>query len=104
MPDAINQTWSMDCMHDQRSDGRTFRVFTVIDDVNREGLTIEADLSLPAERVGRARKQLITWRGPPERIRCDNGPEYISHIMHASAKQRHMHLDFIQPGKPQQHA
>lgn len=104
VPRAINQTWSMDFMHDQLSDGRTFRLFNVIDDFNREGLTIEADLSLPAERVVRALNQLITWRGQPQRIRCDNGPEYIGHVMHAWATQRHIQLDFIQPGKPQQNA
>ncbi|BAH37751.1 putative transposase orfB for insertion sequence element [Gemmatimonas aurantiaca T-27] len=104
VPDAINQTWSMDFMHDQLRDGRTFRLFNVIDDFNREGLLIEADLSLPAERVVRALNQLITWRGQPQRIRCDNGPEYIGHVMHAWAKQRHIQLDFIQPGKPQQNA
>lgn len=32
------------------------------------------------------------------------GPEYIGHVMHAWAKQRHIHLEFIQPGKPQQNA
>lgn len=104
VPDAINQTWSMDFMHDQLSDGRTFRLFNVIDDFNREGLTIEADLSLPAERVVRALNQLISWRGQPQRIRCDNGPEYIGHVMYAWAKQRQIQLDFIQQGKPQQNA
>ena len=54
VPDAPNQVWSMDFMHDQLSDGRTFRLFNVLDDFNREGLGIEADFSLPAERVIRA--------------------------------------------------
>ena len=35
----------------------------------REGLAIEADFSLTAERV-------IEWRGAPKLLRCDNGPEY----------------------------
>lgn len=104
MPDAINQTWSIDFMHDQLRDGRTFRLFNVIDDFNREGLIIEADLSPPAERVVRALDQHITWRGRPQRIRCDNGPEFIGHVMHAWAKQRHIRFDFIQPGEPQQNA
>ena len=63
VPDAINECWSMDFMHDQLGDGRSFRLFNVIDDFNREGLTIEADFSLPALRVIRALNRVIEWRG-----------------------------------------
>lgn len=73
---AINQSWSMDFMHDQLSDGRSFRLFNVIDDFNREGPGIEVDFSLPAERVIRSLDQIIEWRGKPLQIRCDNGSEY----------------------------
>lgn len=65
-------------MHDQLSDGRSVRLFNVLDDFNREGLDIEVDLSLPSARVIRSLKQIIQWRGKPRVIRCDNGPEYIS--------------------------
>lgn len=78
VPEAINQVWSMDFMHDQLSDGRSFRLFNVLDDFNREGLGIEVDLSLPSSRVIRSLEQIIEWRGKPRVIRCDNGPEYIS--------------------------
>ncbi len=49
----------MDFMHDQLSDGRSFRMFNVLDDFNRQGLGIEADLSLPAARVIRSLEQII---------------------------------------------
>ena len=104
VPAAINQVWSMDFMHDQLRDGRSFRLFNVIDDHNREGLTIDADLSLPARRVIRALDQIIAWRGKPLVMRGDNGPEYISHTVQQWATQRGIRLDFIQPGNPQQHA
>ena len=51
VPAATNQCLSMDFMHDQLADGRSFRVFNLIDDFNREALSMEIDLSLPAERV-----------------------------------------------------
>lgn len=104
VPTAINQTWSMDFMHDQLADGRSIRLFNVIDDYNREGLTIEVDFSLPAERVVRALDQVIEWRGKPDAIRCDNGPEYISAVTTAWAARRGIRIDFIQPGQPQQNA
>ena len=31
VPTSINKTWSMDFMHDQLSDGRSYRTFNVID-------------------------------------------------------------------------
>jgi len=63
---------------DALTDGRTIRLFNVIDDHNREALTIEVDFSLPAQRVIRSLNQLIEYRDKPNQIRCDNGPEYIS--------------------------
>ena len=104
VPAAINQVWSMDFMHDQLSDGRSFRLFNVIDDFNREGLGIEVDLSLPAARVIRSLEQIIEWRGQPVAIRCDNGPEYISGALQQWTARKGIRLDFTQPGNPQQNA
>jgi len=104
VPEAINQCWSMDFMHDQLSDGRSYRLFNVIDDFNREALAIDIDLSLPAERVVRALDQVIEWRGKPLAIRSDNGTEYIGSTLTSWAERQGIRLDHIQPGKPQQNA
>ena len=78
----------MDFMHDQLADGRTNRLFNVIDDYSREGMIIDANFSLPADRVIRSLEQLIDWRGMPKAIRCDNGPEYVSRKLIAWAKKQ----------------
>ena len=104
VPRALNEVWSMDFMADQLSDGRSVRVFNVIDDFNREALAIDVDFSLPALRVIRSLDQVIEWRGQPAAIRCDNGPEYISGALLGWAEKRGVRIDFIQPGKPQQNA
>jgi putative transposase len=104
VPDVPNAIWSMDFMHDQLTDGRTFRLFNVLDDFKREGLGIEADFSLPAVRVIRALDQIIEWRGTPGRLRCDNGPEFISQDLERWADRHGIQLEFIQPGNPQQNA
>ena len=104
VPERINQCWSMDFMHDQLENGRSYRLFNVIDDHNREGLAIEVDFSLPAARVVRVLDQIIEWRGKPERLRCDNGPEYISGQLSSWAEKRGIELQYIQPGNPQQNA
>ena len=104
VPQAINEVWSMDFMHDQLEDGRSFRLLNVIDDFNREALGIEIDFSLPSERVIRALNQIIAWRGKPQAIRSDNGPEYISLQIQDWAICMGIKLDYIQPGNPQQNA
>lgn len=60
VPVASNFVWSMDFMADRLADGRQFR-----HDFNREGLGIEVDFSLPAERVVLTLNQIIEWRGKP---------------------------------------
>jgi putative transposase len=104
VPERINESWSMDFMHDQLADGRSVRLFNVNDDFNRESLAIEVDFSLPAERVKRTLDRIIEWRGKPGSIRCDNGPEYISQTLRTWADKNQVELNFIQPGKPQQNA
>lgn len=100
VPKNINECWSMDFMHNQLSDERSCRLFNVIDDLNREGLTIDVDSSLPAEHVIRSLNQIIEWRGKPQCIHCDNGPEYISHKLADWAVQNKIILCFIQQGNP----
>ncbi|MBC8336880.1 MAG: transposase family protein, partial [Anaerolineales bacterium] len=91
-------------MSDSLENGRKFRTLNIIDDFNREVLWIEADTSLPAERVIRALDMLAVWHGYPQQIRVDNGPEFISHKLAEWAEQYQVVLDFIEPGKPSQNA
>ena len=104
VPEAPNVSWSMDFMADRLEDGRAFRLLNVLDDFNREGLGIEVDFSLPAERVIRSLNRIIEWRGKPGSIRVDNGPEYISGKLLAWAEKLSISICHIQPGKPQQNA
>jgi putative transposase len=100
VPEAPNAVWSMDFMADRLGDGRAFRLLNVLDDFNREGLGIEVDFSLPAERVVRTLNQIIESRGAPKVIRVDNGPKYISGRLMEWAEDKGITLTYIQPGKP----
>lgn len=101
-PQAPNQVWSLDFLHDSLWDGRSFRVLNVLDDFNRELLAIEIDTSLPALRVIRVLEQLEAARGLPRLIRSDNGPEFISHQLELWCRPRGVQMAFIQPGRPMQ--
>ena len=86
--DKPNETWSMDFMSDKLMNGKPLRTFNVLGDFNREGLGIDVDLSLPSARVQRSLDQIIEERGKPDKIRCDNGPEYIATSMEEWAEKR----------------
>ena len=42
------------------------------------------------------------WRGKPDAIRLDNGPEYLPEVFAGWCKARGIRLNYIQPGKPNQ--
>ena len=73
-----NVVWAVDFMSDTLYGGRRFRTLNILDEGVREGLAIEIDTSLPAERVVRVLEQVVAWRGRPQAIRLDNGPELIA--------------------------
>jgi len=104
IPTAPNQVWSIDFMSDSLADGRKVRILNIIDDFNRESLAVEVDTSIPARRVIRVLERLIAEKGCPANIRCDNGPEFISHLLNEWCAARKITLQFIQPGRPMQNA
>lgn len=82
--------------------GRRFRTFNLVDDYNREVLTIEVDNSLTAERVVWILDNVATWRGYPQKLRVDNGPELTSVRLAGWADRNGVKLEFTQPGRPMQ--
>lgn len=99
---TMNECWSADFMSDALWDGRRFRTFNVVDDFNREALTIAVDFSLTAERVVRELERIAAVRGYPLKLRTDNGPEFIALALAEWAEQHDVTLEFIKPGKPMQ--
>jgi putative transposase len=103
-PTRMNQCWSLDYMSDAVVNGRRFRTANVIDDCNRGALGILVSFSLTSKRMTRWLEQIALTHGYPNRIRVDNGPENISKHFVAWAKQHHIFIQYIQPGKPAQNA
>lgn len=97
-----NQEWALDFVHDVIASGRVIRVLSVVDAYTRECLALEVDTSLPSRRVTRVLEQIISERGEPQSIRCDNGPELTSRYFLAWCIERKIELIHIQPGKPMQ--
>lgn len=101
-PLKVNQRWSLDFVSDQMTDGRRFRILTVIDNCTRECLALVADTSLSGGRVARELDLIIAQRGRPDTIVSDNGTEYTSNAILSWADETGVGWHYIAPGKPQQ--
>lgn len=102
VPSLPNERWSLDFVSDQFTDGRRFRVLTVVDDCTRECLTLVADTSLSGLRVARELDRLVTERGKPKMIVSDNGSEFTSNAILKWADDARIEWHYIAPGKPMQ--
>ena len=84
--------------------GHRFRTFNVVDDFNREVLTIDVNSGITAERVVTMLERVMAWRGAPDVIRVDNGSEFTSGAFTEWAADNDIEVDFIQPGCPYQNS
>lgn len=78
-----NQTWSLDFVSDARANGRRIKCLTITDDFTRECIDIAVDLSMPGAYVARVLERAACFRGYPQAIRTDNGPEFTRRALMA---------------------
>ena len=102
LPNGPNQRWSLDFVSDAFTDGRRFRILTVVDDFTRENVALVADTSLSGQRVTRELNQAIAERGAPIAIVSDNGTEFTSMAILKWVQDTGIDWHYIAPGKPQQ--
>ena len=99
---APNQEWALDFVSDRLSTGCSLRVLSVVDAFTRECIALEVDTGFASPRVTRVLDVALTRRAWPQRIRCDNGPEFTSRHFLAWCIDRRIDLRHIQPGRPMQ--
>jgi len=102
VPDAPREVWSADFMSDSLITGRSFRIFNLMDDFNREALCMRGNFSMPGIRVVEYIKDAIEVYGKPLAIRVDNGPEFLSRVFVNYCEVEDIEIKYIQPGKPNQ--
>ena len=97
-----NIIWSMDFMEDRLENGRKFSTLNIIDDYNREALSIETEFSFPSDKVVKILSRIIEWRGKPETIRTDHGTEFIAKAFEGFCENSGIEHRLTLKGKPMQ--
>lgn len=98
-PTGPNQVWSIDFQFDTTSDGRFFKIASMIDEYTRESLLDLVDRSITADELCTALAKVCTARGTPSALRMDNGPEFISKRLKKFCSTR-ISMAYIEPGTP----
>ncbi len=77
-PRYPNHVWAIDFVHDKLSNGRPYKMLTVLDEYTREALCVAVAPRMGSADVLEALYPLLLARGRPEYIRSDNGPEFVA--------------------------
>lgn len=95
-----NDCWAMDFVSDCTSDGKKFRILTLIDVCTRRAPGVIVERSISGARVVRFLDEIAGNLGYPKAITVDNGPEFISNALDQWAHAHGVTLHFSRPGKP----
>lgn len=104
LPVSPNQVWSMDFVSDALANGRRIKVLTIVDDFSKEAIDLVADFGISGHYVTRVLDQAARFRGYPQAIRTDQGPEFTGKALDQWAYKHGVQLKLIQAGKPTQNA
>ena len=99
-PEYRDHVWSYDFMTARTSDGRAFRILAILDEYTRECLAILGARRINAQDVIDQLFQLFIFRGIPEHIRSDNGPEFTAKAVRRWLNRLGVKMLFIEPGSP----
>jgi putative transposase len=99
-PERANHVWSYDFVSAMTHDGRTLRMLTLIDEYTREYLAIRVARRLGRYEVIEALADVMLYRGIPENIRSDNGPEFVAQELRKWLAKVGTGTQYIEPGSP----
>src|ERR1700750_1822771 len=80
--------------------GRSVRILNLIDEYTRESLLIRAERRWSSAKVITALADVMVWKGVPEHIRSDNGPEFVAKDLRKWLENTGSTTLYIEPGSP----
>jgi len=99
-PQRPNHVWSYDFVSDRTEEGRTVRILSLIDEYTRECLALPVARRMGSRQVLETLSDVMLWRGIPEHIRSDNGPEFIAQELRQWLENLGTRTLYIEPGSP----
>ncbi len=99
-PQHKDHVWSYDFVLARTSDGRAFRILSIIDEFTRECLAMLVSRRITSQDVIDQLFQLFVLRGIPEHIRSDNGPEFTAREIRKWLTRIGVKTLFIERGSP----
>jgi len=98
--DAPKVVWAIDFQFDSTTEGRKF--FGRVDGrrTHPQSVLNIVERSIPAEGlVAALKKAFALWGGPPQVLRCDNGPEFIAEALRTFCEDQ-VGIGYVPPGQP----
>lgn len=99
-PQHPNHIWSIDFVHHKLSNGRTYKMPTVLDEYTHEALCVAVRPMMNSANVLDALYPLLLRHGKPEYIRYDNGAEFIATALQTWLRKVGIKPIQIDPGSP----
>ena len=99
-PERANHVWSYDFVSAMTHDGRSLRLLTLIDEYTRECLAIRVERRMGSQEVIDTLAEVMLWRGIPEHLRSDNGPEFVAGELRKWLRNVGTGTLYIEPGSP----
>jgi len=99
-PEYKDHVWSYDFMIGRTADGKAFKILNIIDEYTRECLATRVNRKIKADDVIDQLYNLFVFRGVPEHIRSDNGPEFTARVVRKWLSSLGVKTLFIEPGSP----
>src|SRR6202789_3801418 len=99
-PTHANHVWSYDFVSARTHDGRSVRLLNLIDESTRECLLIRAERRWSSAKVIGALADVMVWKGVPEHLRSDNGPEFVAKDLRKWLADTGAKTLYIEPGSP----
>ena len=99
-PECKDHVWSYDFVMARTSDGRSFRILTILDEYSKECLAMKVDRHISSQDVIDQLYELFLLRGVPKHIRSDNGHEFTAKKIRDWLTELGVKTLFIEPGSP----